>query len=90
MQPDPQGPRAGSVRRSTATPFAKRSEHVFVYAGEMTDPDAAQRALLRTLLEAHPAMLTTEEVRRRLSDVPEWDEAVEHLVRDGLATQLDE
>jgi hypothetical protein len=56
----------------------------------MTDPDAVQRALLGVLLETHPSMLTTEEARRQLSDVPELDEALELLLQDGLATRLGE
>jgi hypothetical protein len=35
-------------------------------------------------------MLTIEEAQRRLSDVPRVDEAVEHLVRDGIANRVGE
>lgn len=52
----------------------------------MADADVAQRALL----VAHRSILTTEDVHRRLTEVPELDEALELVVRDGLASRLGE
>jgi hypothetical protein len=40
------------------------------------------------LLEQHPAMLSVEELRRLLPDVPRLDEAVEQLVRDGVVNRV--
>jgi hypothetical protein len=54
----------------------------------MDDPDSAQRALLGLLLAAHPAMLSLDEVRRRLSDVVDVDDALEHPSRDGVINRL--
>jgi hypothetical protein len=54
----------------------------------MTDHDFAQRTLLGLLLEEHPSMLTVEDIERRLSDVPRLREALDVLVRDGLASRL--
>jgi hypothetical protein len=54
----------------------------------MTDHDLAQRAVLRTLLEAHPRLLDIGELDDKLSQVPRVREALRVLVGDGLATQL--
>jgi hypothetical protein len=54
----------------------------------MTDYDLAQRAVLRTLLEAHPRLLDVGELDDGLADVPRVHEALGVLVGDGLATQL--
>jgi hypothetical protein len=54
----------------------------------MTDYDLAQRAVLRTLLEAHPRLLDVGELDDRLPDVPRVQEALRVLVGDGLATRL--
>jgi hypothetical protein len=40
------------------------------------------------LLERHAAMLSAEELRRLLPDVPRLDEAVEQLVRDGVVNRV--
>jgi hypothetical protein len=52
------------------------------------DPDFSQRAVLAMLLEKHPAMVSIDELRRLMVDVPRLDEALEHLVRDGVLTRL--
>jgi hypothetical protein len=54
----------------------------------MTDYDTAQRAVLTTLLAAHPRLLGTEEIEAGLADVPRTREALRVLVGDGLATRL--
>jgi hypothetical protein len=54
----------------------------------MTDYDFAQRAVLRTLLAAHPRMLGLAELEQQLADVPRAREALRVLVDDGLATRL--
>jgi hypothetical protein len=54
----------------------------------MTDYDTAQRAVLTTLLAAHPRLLGTEEIEEGLADVPRTREALRVLVGDGLATRL--
>jgi hypothetical protein len=54
----------------------------------MTDHDLAQRAVLRTLLAAHPRMLGLDELVAQLPDVPRVREALRVLVDDGLATRL--
>jgi hypothetical protein len=54
----------------------------------MTDHDLSQRAVLGTLLEAHPRMLGVDELVAQLIDVPRVREALRVLVDDGLATQL--
>lgn len=54
----------------------------------MPDANAAQRAVLDALFEAHPRMLGIDELARQLADVPRVREAVRVLVDDGLATQL--
>ena len=54
----------------------------------MTDPDAAQRLVLRTLLDAHPRLVGIDELAARLADVPLVREAVAVLVDDGVATRL--
>lgn len=54
----------------------------------MTDHDHAQRAVLGTLLQAHPRMLGLDDLTAELSDVPRVREALRVLVEDGLATQL--
>lgn len=53
--------------------------------------DDTQRSVLGELLEHHPGMLTIDELRRRLFDVDgNIDDAVAHLVADGLANRLDQ
>jgi hypothetical protein len=54
----------------------------------MTDPSAAQRAVLDALFKAHPRMLDINELAAQLTGVPRVREAVRVLVDDGLATQL--
>jgi hypothetical protein len=54
----------------------------------MTDPNAAQRAVLRTLFAAHPQMLEIDDLTTRLTEIPRAREAVRVLVDDGLARQL--
>jgi hypothetical protein len=56
----------------------------------MTDPDAAQRAVLEALFRAHPRMLELDELAAQVADVPRAREALRVLVADGLATQLGE
>jgi hypothetical protein len=63
---------------------------MFAYARRMTDPNAAQRAVLDALLQAHPRMLGIDEVAAHLTEVPRAREALRVLVDDGLATQLGE
>jgi hypothetical protein len=63
-------------------------EHTFVYGRIMTKSDYAQRIVLGLLLERHPTMLTAEEVRRTLSDVPELDHAISQLVADRVANRV--
>ena len=40
------------------------------------------------LLEKHPAMVTVDELDALMPDVPRIGEAVEHLVRAGVATRV--
>jgi hypothetical protein len=54
----------------------------------MTDPYGAQRAVLGTLLKAHPRLLGVDELAAQLSDVPRVREAVRVLTDDGLVTRL--
>jgi len=54
----------------------------------MSDQNAAQRAVLNALFQAHPRMLGTDELAAQLADVPRAREALRVLVDDGLATQL--
>ena len=54
----------------------------------MTDYDRAQRAVLGTLLDAHPRLLGVDELGAKLKDIPRPNEALRVLVADGLATQL--
>jgi hypothetical protein len=56
----------------------------------MTDPNAAQRAVLQALFRAHPRMLAIDDLNAQLSEVPRVREALRVLVDDGLATQLGE
>jgi hypothetical protein len=56
----------------------------------MTDPNAAQRAVLDALFQAHPRMLGINELAGQLTEVPRVREALRVLVDDGLATQLGE
>jgi hypothetical protein len=65
-----------------------RVERVFVYAGRVSDPNAAQRAVLEALLRAHPRLLGSDELAAQLSEVPRVREALRVLIDDGLATQL--
>jgi hypothetical protein len=52
------------------------------------DPDFAQRTVLGLLLGEHPAMLSIDELHRQLSDVPDVDDAVEHLAGAGLVNRV--
>ena len=54
------------------------------------EADFAQRTVLGLLLEAHPSMLSVEDVRRQLRDVPEVDHAIKTLVGDGVLNRLGE
>jgi hypothetical protein len=54
----------------------------------MTDHDSAQRGVLGALLEAHPRLLTDDELIARLPELPRVREALAILVGDGLATRL--
>jgi len=54
----------------------------------MTDHNAAQRAVLDALFDAHPHMLAIDDLAEQLTDVPRVREAVRVLVDDGLAMQL--
>jgi hypothetical protein len=63
-------------------------EHTFVYGSDMTDPDASQRLVLRTLLDAHPRLVGIDELTAKLAEVPRVREALAVLVDDGLATRL--
>ena len=54
----------------------------------MTDPDATQRLVLGTLLEAHPRLIGIDELTAQLADVPRVRDALRVLVDDGLATRL--
>jgi hypothetical protein len=54
----------------------------------MTDHDLAQRAVLTSLLAAHPRMLGVDDLEVQLRDVPRVREAVRVLVDDGIATRL--
>jgi hypothetical protein len=47
------------------------------------DLEAAQRAMLRVLIEAHPFMFTVEELRDCLADVP-FETALDALTSDGV------
>ena len=53
----------------------------------MTDPYAAQRAVLGTLLDAHPTLLDVDELVGRLDEVPRAREALRVLVDDGIAVR---
>ena len=61
---------------------------MFVYAGDMIDHNAAQRAVLGALLHAHPRLLDIDELVAQVGDVPRPREALRVLVQDGLATQI--
>jgi hypothetical protein len=54
----------------------------------MTDPASAQRAVLATLLKAHPRLIGVDELAAQLAEVPRVREALRVLVDDGLATRL--
>ena len=54
----------------------------------MTDPDATQRLVLRTLLDAHPRLIGIDDLTVRLADSPRVREALAVLIDDGLATRL--
>jgi DNA-binding GntR family transcriptional regulator len=54
----------------------------------MTDLDAAQRLVLRALLDAHPRLIGIDELAEQLADVSRVREALSVLVDDGLATRL--
>ncbi len=56
----------------------------------MITADAAQRALLEVLFDAHPTMLTVAELHRRMPDEADADHALHQLMDDGLATRLGE
>jgi hypothetical protein len=47
--------------------------------------DSMQRAVLDTLLDAHPKLLHRDELRVQLGDC---DQALRVLIADGLATRL--
>jgi hypothetical protein len=59
-----------------------------VYAPGATDPDFAQRAVLGALVDERPGMLSTDEVRRMLADVPDVDDAIALLVGDGVVHRI--
>jgi hypothetical protein len=61
---------------------------MFVYAQAMSDHDSPQRVVLKTLLEAHPRLLETNELAAQLPDVPRVNQVVRVLVNDGLATRI--
>ena len=50
----------------------------------MITADAAQRALLEVLFDAHPTMLTVAELHRRMPDEADADHALHQLMDDGL------
>ena len=52
----------------------------------MITADAAQRALLEVLFDAHPTMLTVAELHRRMPDGADADHALHQLMDDGLTT----
>jgi hypothetical protein len=54
----------------------------------MTDHDAPQRIVLGYLLDAHPRLLSIDELEAALPDVSRVREALRVLVEDGLATRL--
>ena len=54
----------------------------------MTDHDAAQRSVLRALLEANPRLMDTDDLVAQLAGVPRVREIVRVLADDGLATRL--
>ena len=54
----------------------------------MPDPFAAQRAVLRALLDAHPRLLDADQLLAQLADVPRAMEALDVLLGDGLATKV--
>jgi hypothetical protein len=54
----------------------------------MTEANLSQRAVLSTLLEAHPRLLGIDEVAAQVADVPRAREALRVLIDDGLATRL--
>jgi DNA-binding FadR family transcriptional regulator len=56
----------------------------------MTDPNAAQRAILDALFQAHPRMLGIDDLAAQLTEVSRVREALRVLVDDGLVTQLGE
>ena len=56
----------------------------------MTDPNAAQRAVLQALFRAHPRMLGIDDLAAQLTEVPRVRAALRVLVDDGLATQFGE
>lgn len=56
----------------------------------MSDHDFAQRAVLDALLQAHPRMLSVDDLIAQLEDVPRAREAIRVLIEDGLATRLGE
>jgi hypothetical protein len=55
---------------------------------DMSDPDSAQRAVLRALFDAHPRLVGIDELAAQLADVPRVREALRVVVDDGLATRL--
>ena len=54
----------------------------------MSNPNAAQKAVLDALFQAHPRMIGIDELAGRLTEIPRVREALRVLVDDGLATQL--
>jgi hypothetical protein len=63
---------------------------MFGYALAMNNPNAAQKAVLEALFQAHPRMVGIDELAGRLAEIPRVREALRVLVDDGLATQLGE
>lgn len=53
----------------------------------MTATDA-QRALLTSLLEAHPRLFEADDLVARHADLRDADDALYELLEDGLATRL--
>ena len=54
----------------------------------MIESDRTDRAIIGLLLEAHPKMLTRDELHAALPDVPRLDLAIARLKTDGLVSNL--
>jgi len=50
--------------------------------------EAAQRRVLGALLERHPALVPTDQLRAELAEVHDIDQALTALITDGLVMQL--